>query len=137
MKSLFCNKCNLSEEIPQLIAEEILGMDNLSLLKERYQQMKEGYDFSYEQWQSLFTEDLKPFRGYTDTTAVTMQIRHQLFKQDFERIDKGSIGLDLPTWFNIEKDNPRIMLIFQDPLRGKCYQDCKDAVLSSPFGLHA
>lgn len=43
--------------------------------------------------------------------------------------------MDLPTWFNIEEDKPRIMLIFQDPLRGKCYQDCKNAVLSSPFGL--
>jgi hypothetical protein len=39
MKKVFCNKCNLSEKIPQLIAEEVLGIDNLSLLKERYQQI--------------------------------------------------------------------------------------------------
>lgn len=45
MKHIFCNPCSISEEIPQLIAEEVLGMDNLSLLKERYQQMKEGYNF--------------------------------------------------------------------------------------------
>ncbi len=51
MKHIFCNPCSISEEIPQLIAEEVLGYDNLSLLKERYQQMKEGYNFSYEQWQ--------------------------------------------------------------------------------------
>lgn len=135
MENLFCNECNLSKQIPYFIAEELLGMENLPLLKERYLQMREGYDFSYKQWQELFTGDLKPFRGYTDTTAVTMQVRHKLFKQDFERIGKGSIGLDLPTWFNIKEYKPRIMLIFQDPLRGKCYHECKDAVLSSPFGL--
>lgn len=137
MENLFCNECHLTEQIPKLISEELLGMENLPLLKERYLQMKEGYDFSYKQWQELFTEDLKPFRGYTDTTAVTMQIRHQLFKQDFERIGKGSIGLDLPTWFNIQNSNPRIMLIAQDPLRSnKWYGECQDAILSSPFGLH-
>lgn len=137
MKNLFCNNCNLSEEIPQLIADELLGVENLSQLKGRYQQMKEGYDFSYEQWQSLFTEELKPFRGYTDTTGIMMPIKHPKFKTDFELLGKGAIGVDLPTWFNIQNNNPRIMLIAQDPLRSnKWYGECKDAVLSSPFGLH-
>lgn len=137
MKNLFCNNCNLSEEIPQLIADELLGVENLSQLKGRYQQMKEGYDFSYEQWQSLFTEELKPFRGYTDTTGIMMPIKHPKFKTDFEQLSKGAIGVDLPTWFNIQNNNPRIMLIAQDPLRSnKWYGECKDAVLSSPFGLH-
>lgn len=136
MKNLFCNECNLSKQIPNFIAEELLGVENLSLLQERYHQMKDGYNLTYLEWRNIFTDKLKPFRQeWDDTTAVTMPIKHKLFKQDFERIDKGSIGLDLPTWFNIEEDNPRIMLIFQDPLRGKCYQECKDAVLSSPFGL--
>lgn len=135
MKHIFCNPCSISEQIPRLIAEDVLGIENLSLLNARYEQMRKCYDFSYEQWQSEFTKDLKPFRGYTDTTAVTMPIKHQLFKQDFERIGKGSIGLDLPTWFNIQNNNTRIMLIAQDPLRSKWYQDCSDAVLSSPFGL--
>jgi hypothetical protein len=106
MKHIFCNPCSISEQIPRLIAEDVLGIENLSLLNARYEQMRKCYDFSYEQWQSEFTEDLKTFRGYSDTTAVTMQIRHQLFKQDFERIGKGSIGLDLPTWFNIQNNNP-------------------------------
>ena len=137
MKHIFCNPCSISEEIPQLIAEEVLGMDNLSLLKERYQQMKEGYNFSYEQWQELFTEDLKPFREYTDTTGIMMSIKHPKFKTDFEQLGKGAIGVDLPTWFNIQSSNPRIMLIAQDPLRSnKWYGECKDAILSSPFGLH-
>lgn len=137
MKNLFCNNCNLSEEIPQLIADELLGVENLSQLKGRYQQMKEGYDFSYEQWQSLFTEELKPFRGYTDTTGIMMPIKHPKFKTDFEQLGKGAIGVDLPTWFNMQSGNSRIMLIAQDPLRSnKWYGECKDAVLSSPFGLH-
>ncbi|MBQ8501027.1 MAG: hypothetical protein IJ494_01800 [Bacteroides sp.] len=137
MKNLFCNECHLTEHIPKLISEELLGIENLPLLKERYQQMKEGYNFSYEQWQGLFTENLKPFRGYTDTTAVMMSIKHSMFKTDFERIGKGAIGLDLPTWFNIQSSNPRIMLIAQDPLRSsKWYGECQDAILSSPFGLH-
>ena len=137
MEILFCNECNLSKQIPNFIAEELLGVENLSLLQERYHQMKDGYNLTYLEWRDVFTDKLKPFREeWDDTTAVTIPIKHKLFKQDFERIGKGSIGLDLPTWFNIEKDNPRIMLIFQDPLRGKCYQECKDAVLSSPFGLH-
>ena len=137
MKKLFCNPCSISEQIPRLIAEDVLGIENLSLLNARYEQMRKCYDFSYEQWQSEFTEDLKPFRGYSDTTAVTMPIKHQLFKQDFEQLSKGAIGVDLPTWFNIQNNNPRIMLIAQDPLRSnKWYGECKDAVLSSPFGLH-
>ena len=133
----FCNDCHLTELIPQLVADELLGTENLPLLKERYQQMRNGYNLTYLEWRDVFTDKLKPFcEEWDDTTAVTIPIKHKLFKQDFERIGKGSIGLDLPTWFNIKKDNPRIMLIFQDPLRGKCYQECKDAVLSSPFGLH-
>jgi len=136
MEKLFCNECNLSKQIPNFIAEELLGIENLSLLQERYHQMKDGYNFTYPEWRNIFTDKLKPFREeWNDTTAVTMPIKHKLFKQDFERIGKGSIGLDLPTWFNIEEDKPRIMLIFQDPLKGECYQYCKDAVLSSPFGL--
>ena len=137
MKKLFCNKCNLSEDIRQLIAKDVLGVENLPLLKERYQQMKEGYNFSYSEWQTLFSDNLKPFCGYTDTTAVMMSIKHSVFKTDFERIGKGAIGLDLPTWYNIQSSNPRIMLIAQDPLRSnKWYSECQDAILSSPFGLH-
>ena len=137
MKTLFCNKCNLTEQIPKLISEEVLGMENLSLLNVRYEQMQNGYDYSYEQWQELFTDDLKPYKGYSDTTGVTIPIKHPKFKIDFEQLGKGAIGVDLPTWFNIQSSNPRIMLIAQDPLRSsKWYGECRDAVLSSPFGLH-
>lgn len=137
MKTVFCNECNLLEEIPKLVANELLGVTQLEKLKARYQQMRECYGFSYEEWQDVFTNKLKPFRGYTDTTSVTIPVLNPLFKHDFENIVKGAIGLDLPTWFNVQANNTRIMLIAQDPLRNaKWYGDCYDAVISSPFGLH-
>lgn len=137
MKDLFCNNCHLSSYIPQFIAEKLLGIDNLPLLDARYEQMRNCYDYSYPQWQGVFTEDLKPFNKYDDTTAVTMPIKHPTFKIDFEELDKGAIGVDLPTWFNIQNSNPVIMLIAQDPLKSiELYGECRDAVLSSPFGLH-
>ena len=81
-----------------------------------------------------FSDDLKPFNGYTDTTSVCIPILNPLFRKDFA--DKGAIGLDLPTWFNVQVDNVRIMLIAQDPLRdAKWYEECHDAIVSSPFGL--
>ena len=137
MKDLFCNNCHLSSYIPQFIAEKLLGIDNLPLLDVRYEQMRNCYDYSYPQWQSVFTEDLKPFNKYDDTTAVTMSIKHPIFMPDIETLDKGAIGVDLPTWFNIQNSNPVIMLIAQDPLKSiELYGECRDAVLSSPFGLH-
>ena len=137
MKELFCNACALSQPVPHLIADRLLGAEQLPLVTARYRQMQEGYDCTYEGWQSLFTDDLRPFRGYTDTTAVTIPIAHGQFKQEFADTGKGAIGLDLPTWFNIRPDNRRIMLIFQDPLRSaKWYGECRNAVVSSPFGLH-
>ena len=137
MTSVFCNGCGLSQTVPRLIADRLLGEEQLPLITARYRQMQEGYDCTYEGWQSLFTDDLHPFRGYTDTTVVTIPIAHEQFKQDFAEMGKGAIGLDLPTWFNIRSDNRRIMLIFQDPLRSaQWYGECRNAVVSSPFGLH-
>ncbi len=137
MKTQFCNACYLSNAIPTFIANELLGVKQLQILMSRYQHMRECYDFSYAEWQDVFTPELKPFRGYTDTTSVCMPVLHPLFKQDFERINKGAIGLDVPTWYNVQENNPCIMFIAQDPLRhSKWYGDCRDAVVSSPFGLH-
>ncbi|MDR2995696.1 MAG: hypothetical protein LBV11_18120 [Bacillus cereus] len=135
MRAVFCNDCYLTEEVPKLVATELLGIQQLEKLKFRYQQMRRCYDFSYEEWQKAFTNELKPFNGYTDTTAVTIPISNPLFKQSFE--NKGTIGLDIPTWFNIQENNPRIFIIAQDPLRNeKWYKDCSDAVISSPFAQH-
>lgn len=137
MKTLFCNECYLSNKIPELIANELLGTEQLDRLMYRYQQMRECYDFSYEEWQNVFSKDLKPFQGYTDTTSVCIPVLHPIFKHDFEVINKGAIGIDLPTWFNIQVNRPTVMLIAQDPLRNaEWYEECSDAIISSPFGLH-
>lgn len=135
MRTVFCNDCHLSDDIPKLVADELLGAQQLDMLKARYKQMRKCYDFSYAEWQKEFSDDLKPFNGYTDTTTVCIPILNPLFRKDF--VDKGAIGLDLPTWFNVQVDNIRIMLIAQDPLRdAKWYEECHDAIVSSPFGLH-
>ena len=85
-----CNDCHLTELIPQLVADELLGTENLPLLKERYQQMRNGYNLTYLEWRDVFTDKLKPFcEEWDDTTAVTIPIKHKLFKQDFERIAKA------------------------------------------------
>ena len=137
MTSVFCNGCELSQTVPCLIADQLLGTEQLPLVTARYRQMQEGYDCTYKGWKSLFTGNLRPFKEYTNTTAVTIPIAHGQFKQDFAEMGKGAIGLDLPTWFNIRPDNRRMMLIFQDPLRSaEWYGKCRDAVVSSPFGLH-
>lgn len=136
MKERFCNDCSLTSFVPQFVAKELLGVEQLPLIETRYRVMRENYNYNYDEWQGHFGEGMQPFRGYGDTTAVTMPITHPEFKSDFEKIGKGAIGLDLPTWFNIGSDK-RIMLIAQDPLRSrKWYGECRDAVLSSPFGLH-
>ena len=108
----------------------------------------------------VFSEDLKPFapkgRGcYSDTTAVPIPISHPDFIDLTTRTKeqgRGAIGLDLPTWFYQSPEAPFIMIVTQDPLRNaEWYGDkgnkkkntprcdetylCKDAVVSSPFGL--
>ena len=119
------------------MAGSLLGAAQHRRIVARYRQMRQGYDCTYDEWQSLFTPQLHPFDNYPDTTAVTMPVRHEPFSQDFAGIGQGAIGLDLPTWFNIRPGNRRVMLVFQDPLRdADSYGACCDAVLSSPFGLH-
>lgn len=136
LKPLFCNDCQLSELIPRLVADELLGTEQLSLLQTRYRVMRTNYDCDYAAWQGHFGEGMRPFNGYTDTTAVTMPITHPVFQADFATTGLGAIGLDLPTWFNIGPA-PRVMLIAQDPLRSsRWYHACHDAVVSSPFGQH-
>lgn len=135
MKDSFCNRCHLTIEIPALIANKVLGEDQLYGILFRYQQMRGNYDLTYSEWQKVFTDDLKPFNGYTDTTSTVIPISHPQFGADIATLHKGAIGVDLPTWFNIQPDNRHIMIVAQDPLRSvKWYGECRDAVLSSPFG---
>lgn len=136
MEQSFCNECHLTSFVPNLVAEQLLGIEQLPLVKARYRAMQENFDCNYAQWQGRFGCGMRPFRGYTDTTAVPMPITYPMFSSDFAAIGKGAIGLDLPTWFHIGSSK-RIMLIAQDPLRSKrWYGECREAVVSSPFGLH-
>lgn len=99
--------------------------------------MRKCYNCTCAEWQGVFTEDLKPFCGYDDTTSVTIPIDNSQLGADIKALHKGAIGVDLPTWFNVQ-DNKHIMIVAQDPLRNnKYYGKCYDAVISSPFGLHS
>lgn len=134
MKDLFCNECGLSYDVPHLVAEWLLGVEHLHRIESRYEQMRKCYDYTYAEWQQVFSEDLKPFSGTENTTSVTISIGSAQLGIDIKTLHRGAIGVDLPTWFNI-KDNQHIMLIAQDPLRScKWYGECFDAVVSSPFG---
>ena len=134
MQDQFCNECGLSYDVPHLVAEWLLGVEYLHRIESRYEQMRNGYDYPYTEWQKVFTEDLKPFNGYTDTTSVTIPIGSTQLGSDIKALHKGAIGVDLPTWFNIQ-GNKHIMIVAQDPLRSsKWYGECFDAVISSPFG---
>ena len=134
MQSQFCNECGLSYDIPHLVAERLLGVEYLHRIENRYEQMRNGYDNPYTEWQKVFTEDLKPFNGYSDTTSVTIPLGNTQLGSDIKALHKGAIGVDLPTWFNIQ-NNTHIMIVAQDPLRSnKWYGECFDAVISSPFG---
>lgn len=134
MQDQFCNECGLSYDVPHLVAEWLLGVEYLHRIESRYEQMRNGYDYPYTEWQKVFTEDLKPFNGYTDTTSVTIPIGSTQLGSDIKALHKGAIGVDLPTWFNIQ-GNKHIMIVAQDPLRSsKWYGECIDAVISSPFG---
>lgn len=136
MKDLLCNECGLTYDVPHLVAEWLLGVEHLDTIEDRYEQMRANYDLSYEEWQKVFTADLKPFKGYTDTTAVTIPMGNTELSTDIKALHKGAIGVDLPTWFNI-RDNKHILIVAQDPLKSsKWYGECYDAVVSSPFGQH-
>ena len=152
----FCENGQIARQICELIANNLLGIEQLDKIQRRYDDMRRNFN-NYPkdcakgrpEWQ--FSEGLHPFRPveyrnpyYLDTTAVPIPITHPDFTDLTTRTEKrGAIGLDLPTWFNMNDGNPRIVLVTQDPLRSaEWYGDkvsdnylCTDAVVSSPFGL--
>ena len=103
MQSQFCNKCGLSYDIPHLVAERLLGVEYLHRIENRYEQMRKCYDYACAEWQGVFTEDLKPFGEYDDTTSVTIPIGRSELGADIKALYKGAIGVDLPTWFNVQE----------------------------------
>ena len=154
----FCENDAISNKIQELIANSLLGVEQLDKIERRYDDMRDNFyrypkDFvtdDKEEWK--FSKGLEPFTPkerkdyYCDTTAVPIPITHPDFIDLTTRTKeqgRGAIGLDLPTWFYQSPDESFIMLVTQDPLRSaKWYGDevderyiCNDAIVSSPFGL--
>lgn len=151
----FCENEIISHKIHRLVANNLLGVEQLPKIICRYDDMRVNFnkypsDYAKtkdEQW--VFSEGLEPFapkgrEPYGDTTAVPIPVSHPDFMDLTTRNERrGAIGLDLPAWFYPHPDAPFIMIVTQDPLRStKWYGDevneefiCNDAVVSSPFGL--
>lgn len=152
----FCENDTISHKIHHLVANHLLGVEQLNKVVCRYDDMRRNFnrypkDFAEtesDEW--IFSEDLGPFkpkgwsRCYSDTTGVPISITHPDFLDlTLREKNRGAIGLDLPTWFCQTQDAPFVMIVAQDPLRDpEWYGDkkdeqfvCNEAVVSSPFGL--
>ena len=134
--STFLDDKEIAYQIYEMLANDILGKEQLEKIKLRYDDMYRNF-FSYSKeeagkliksgteayvWE--FSKGVEPFtpkgwnRYYEDTITVPIPITHPDFKDLTTRTEKrGAIGLDLPTWFNIKNTDKRIMLVAQDPLR--------------------
>ena len=134
--SKFLDDKEIACRIYEMLANDILGKEQLEKIKLRYDDMYRNF-FSYSKeeagkliksgteacvWE--FSKGVEPFtpkgwnRYYEDTITVPIPITHPDFKDLTTRTEKrGAIGLDLPTWFNIKNTDKRIMLVAQDPLR--------------------
>lgn len=135
LKELFCNEdCALSASIPELIINTVLGTSLKDEIDNRYNDMRNNFDKTYEEWQNSFSTSGRPFRSYSDTSSICMPTTT---KNCFPEISQFSqIGLDLPTWINIKEGNPTIMFISEEPTRSDRYEKCTDIVVSSPFAIH-
>lgn len=152
-------------QIYEMLANDVLGKEQLEKIKLRYDDMHRNFfNYSKDEAETLnrsgrkvgtreFSKGVEPFmpkgwnRYYEDTITVPIPITHPDFIDLTTRtVNRGAIGLDLPTWFNLKGNARRIMIIAQDPLRGnKWYSDaffkdgnyvCTDALVATPFGLH-
>ena len=137
IKEKFCNPdCLLNVEIPELMIKEFFGENNRNEIFTRYNDMRENFDRTYIQWQDNFNTKSKPYnweKGKRNDNTTAIEIKGSLFDDKIK--DFKQIGFDLPTWFNISENKPRIMFIAQDPLRSEYYKDCF-IIVSSPFGMH-
>ena len=152
----FCGNEQITQKIYKMIADDLLGGEQLKKIEMRYSDMRRNFNnypkyYAKDRPEWQFSEGLYPFKPveydkpyYLDTTAVPIPITHPDFIDLTTRTEKrGAIGLDLPTWFNMGDCHHVIMLVTQDPLRSaEWYGDkvsdnylCTDAVVSSPFGL--
>lgn len=134
--STFLDDKEIACRIYEMLANDVLGKEQLEKIKLRYDDMyRNFFNYSKEEAGKLiksgteacvweFSKGVEPFtpkgwnRYYEDTITVPIPITHPDFKDLTTRTEKrGAIGLDLPTWFNIKNTDKRIMLVAQDPLR--------------------
>lgn len=138
--STFLDDKEIACRIYEMLANDILGKEQLEKIKLRYDDMyRNFFNYSKEEAGKLiksgteacvweFSKGVEPFtpkgwnRYYEDTITVPIPITHPDFKDLTTRTEKrGAIGLDLPTWFNMKNTDKRIMLVAQDPLRGNTW----------------
>lgn len=138
--STFLDDKEIAYQIYEMLANDILGKEQLEKIKFRYDDMyRNFFNYSKEEAGKLiksgteacvweFSKGIEPFtpkgwnRYYEDTITVPIPITHPDFKDLTTRTEKrGAIGLDLPTWFNLKNNDRRIMLVAQDPLRGNTW----------------
>lgn len=138
--STFLDDKEIACRIYEMLANDILGKEQLEKIKLRYDDMyRNFFNYSKEEAGKLiksgteacvweFSKGVEPFtpkgwnRYYEDTITVPIPITHPDFKDLTTRTEKrGAIGLDLPTWFNLKNTDKRIMLVAQDPLRGNTW----------------
>ena len=131
--SKFSDDKEIACRIYDMLANDILGKEQMEKIKLRYDDMyRNFFNYSKDEAQKLglkdaiweFSSGVEPFtptgwnRYYEDTITVPIPITHPDFKDLTTRTEKrGAIGLDLPTWFNLKNNDKRIMLVAQDPLR--------------------
>ena len=131
--SKFLDDKEIACRIYEMLANDVLGKEQLEKIKLRYDDMyRNFFNYSKDEAQKLglkdaiweFSSGVEPFtptgwnRYYEDTITVPIPITHPDFKDLTTRTEKrGAIGLDLPTWFNLKNNDKRIMLVAQDPLR--------------------
>ena len=138
--STFLDDKEIAYQIYEMLANDVLGKEQLEKIKLRYDDMYRNF-FSYSKEEAVkliksgteacvweFSKGVEPFtpkgwnRYYEDTITVPIPITHPDFKDLTTRTEKrGAIGLDLPTWFNLKNTDRRIMLVAQDPLRGNTW----------------
>lgn len=134
--STFLDDEEIAYRIYEVLANDILGQEQLEKIKLRYYDMRRNF-FKYSKdeakksgkdavWE--FSSGVEPFtpvgweRYYEDTILVPIPISHPDFIDLTMRKEKrGAIGLDLPTWFNLKDNDRRIMLVAQDPLRNNTW----------------
>lgn len=126
-----------------MLADNLLGEAQASKIKLRYADMLRNFDcVTFDELEDgnednvwKFSSGVTPYKDFDDTTNIPIPITNSVIRQI---ADTAVTSLDLPTWFNLSVSDRRVMLLSQDPMpRSEWYDDCRDAVCSSPFGLHS